>query len=383
MRFLHTADWHLGCSFYGTSLIEDQAYILDQFVDLAKDTQPDVVLIAGDIYDRAVPPTEAIKLLDDVLSRLILDLEIPVILIAGNHDSPLRLQFGARLMKSLRLFVFGSITDPFSAIQLYDEAGAVCFYAMPYAEPAVMREYFGDDAISDHNSGLRVWSDLIRRQHALETRSVLINHSFVQGGSASDERHLSLGGTETVDSSCFAGFNYVALGHLHQAQTVGQDHIHYSGSLLKYSFSEVDHAKSINLVEMNAAGQCKVQRIPLRAKRDVRVVKGYLDDLRRNPAEGTGQNDFVKVSLLDRGAILDAMGKLRETFPYTMAIERPEFITEISARVGAVDHRTSDIESLFNDFFTQAYGTALTAEEAAAFATIVNQMQRADREAES
>jgi len=146
MRFIHTADWHLGRSFYNTALIEDQGYVLDQLVDLARDTKPNIILIAGDIYDRAVPPTDAVKLLDDVLTRLVLELEIPVILIAGNHDSPQRLQFGARLMRSLKLYVYWTLAEPTTFIQMPDEHGLVCFYPMPYAEPAFVSEHFQDDS---------------------------------------------------------------------------------------------------------------------------------------------------------------------------------------------------------------------------------------------
>ena len=249
MRFIHTADWHLGRSFYNTSLVEDQAYVLDQLVDLARDAKPNVILIAGDVYDRAVPPTDAVKLLDDVLTRLILELEIPVILVAGNHDSPQRLRFGARLMRSLKLYVYGTLAEPATFIQMPDEHGLVCFYAMPYAEPALVGELFQNDSINDHESAIRAWLETIKQNHPTHARSVVLAHAFVQGGVNSEsERRLSLGGAETVNSSVFAGFNLVALGHLHEPQSVGSEHIQYPGSLLKYSFSECRHTKSVSLV---------------------------------------------------------------------------------------------------------------------------------------
>lgn len=384
MRFIHTADWHLGRSFYNTSLIEDQAYVLDQLIDLARNAKPNIILIAGDVYDRAVPPTDAVKLLDDVLTRLILELGIPVIMIAGNHDSPQRLQFGARLMRSLKLYVYGAMDQPTTFIQMPDEHGLVCFYAMPYAEPATVKEHFSDDSIIDHESAAKVWLQAVRQKHPSYTRSVVMAHAFVQGGTNSEsERRLSLGGAETINDSVFAGFDFVALGHLHEPQVVGSEQIHYAGSLLKYSFSECHHTKSVSLVEMDEVGRCHIERISLRAKRDVRVIEGYLNDLLQHPPKDVARNDFVRVRLLDKGALFDPMGKLRQCFPNALLLDRPEFVSPDHRPILPTNPRSSDAVTLFSDFYTQVMGEPLSKEQKTLFAEVVTAMQRREREADT
>jgi exonuclease SbcD len=318
-----------------------------------------------------------------VLTRLVLELEIPVILIAGNHDSPPRLHFGARLMRSLKLYVYGMLTELATFIQMPDEHGMVCFYAMPYVEPAVAREHYQNDSIIDHESTLTAWLDTVKRNHPSHARSVVIAHVFVQDGIASEsERRLSLGGTEMLDGAIFSGFNYVALGHLHRPQSMALGQIHYAGSLLKYSFSEYDHRKSVNLVEMDAAGNCRTERIPLRAKRDVRVIEGHLNELVRHPPPDVARDDFVRVRLLDKGALFDPMGQLRQAFPNALLLDRPEFINPDSRAILPTNPRSNDVEALFNDFFVQVMGEPLSREQTVVFAEIVNEMQQTEREAD-
>ncbi len=244
MRFIHTADWHLGRSFYNVSLIDDQAYVLHQLIDLARDARPDVVIVAGDVYDRAIPSVEAVRLLDEVLCRLILDLKLPVILIGGNHDSPLRLEFAARLMESHCLYLYGSLSDRLHAIDMFDEGGRVTFFPLPYTEPAHTSEHFNIPGIVSHEDALLKWLTFIKGKRLLASRAVLIHHGFVAGGEKSEsERPLDIGGTECVSAECFDDFDYVALGHLHRSQSLGKNgHIHYSGSLLDWKMSCRSHS---------------------------------------------------------------------------------------------------------------------------------------------
>ena len=383
MRFIHTADWHLGRSLYNISLIEDQAYVLNQLIDLAKDTQPALLIIAGDIYDRAIPSTDAVQLLDDALSRLILGIGIPVLLIAGNHDNPQRLQFGARLLEKLKLHVFGALSER-SFIQMYDEAGAVSFYALPYAEPSLIREYLQNDQITNHDSGLRAWINDLKAKPSFSsmTRSVLVGHAFVVGGEASEsERPLSVGTAGTVSADCFDGFHYVALGHLHRPQSLANEQIHYSGSLLKYSFSEASHSKSVNLVEIDAAGQCKVERIPLTAKRDVRYVEGTMAEIISGRVERGNPEDFVKVKLKDTGAILNAAGKLREVYPNFSGIDYPAPMSEPNNLISKTGRMDSDIAMLFAAFYQEVTGQHLTSAQAAVFSSVVDKVRLQEREA--
>lgn len=384
MRFLHTADWHLGRLFHNAPLIDDQAYILDQFVDLAKDAKPDVILIAGDIYDRAVPPTDAVKLLDEVLTRLVLELEIPIILIAGNHDSPLRLHFGSRLMNKLSLHVYGMLSQQSQSIFFPDDYGYVHFYAMPYTEPAQVREVYSNNAIVDHETALAAWLERVKKHHPAHARSVVMAHAFVQGGSTTEsERKLTIGGAETVPTSLFSEFDYVALGHLHRPQILGEGKIHYPGSLLKYSFSEWDHRKSVNVVEMDGTGKCNIETISLRPKREVCVIEGRLSELVQQPPTTVKRDDFVRVCLLDSGALYDPMGQLRQIFPNTMMLDRPTFINADNRAILPTNPRANDVQALFSDFYSQVMGQALSEAQAAVFAEIVNAMQQAEREAAS
>jgi len=380
MRFIHTADWHLGRSFFNVSLIDDQAHVLNQLIDIVSETKPDVLIIAGDVYDRAVPPTEAVKLLDEVLCRLILDLKVPIILTAGNHDSPLRLEFAARLMESHRLYLFGSLSQRLHAIDMHDEWGAVSFFPLPYAEPSQMSDYLHDEGIASHEDAMQHWIDIVKDTCIPGSRTVPICHAFVVGGEETEsERPLDVGGTGTVPAKCFDGFHYAALGHLHRPQCLGTDnHIHYSGSLLKYSFSEAGHTKCVKLVDMDAGGVRRVESIPLTPRRDVRCVAGAMDDLLRGTIEPGNRDDYVQVRLLDKGAVFDAIGRLREVFPNLIYIDHTGLMSG-GDNINHVDHRKREIIGLFNDFYTFATGEALTQEQIAAFATIVNLLRESER----
>lgn len=401
MRFIHTADWHLGRLFHGVHLTDDQRHVLlgpGGFVDLVRDARPDLVIVAGDIYDRAVPPPDAVQLLDDVLSRLVLDLAVPVVLIAGNHDSPGRLSFGSRLLAGRRLYVTGCVSGDCPPLVLSDAFGPVEFYSIPYAEPATVRQCLGCEHPLDHNGAMRMLTDRIRARledgsaDSRASRRVAIAHAFVAGGAESEsERPLSVGGAGTVDAAHFAAFHYTALGHLHCPQSIGDErnHVRYAGSLLRYSFDEVGSAgnKSVYVVEMDAAGQCRCEPVALTPRRDVRRIEGRLTDLLQNPpADGTSRDDYLEVILLDDGPVLDAMGKLREVYPNVLHLRRPE-PKAVAGDDGATADRPADVRrlsevELFRRFFRHASGDDLTAEQEAAFVSVVEEMQRKQREAD-
>ncbi len=240
MRFLHTADWHLGRLFHGASLLADQVPLLDQVVRVAREGAVDALILAGDIFDRAVPAADAVALFDDFLCRMALDLRVPVIAIAGNHDSAERLSYGARLMKSGGIHMRGRLDVGDEPVLLQDEHGAIRFHLLPYADPPVVRNVLARDDLPDHASALGARLSPLRCEKAAGVRSVVIAHAFVLGGEESEsERPLSVGGSGAVPCELFQGFDYVALGHLHRPQRAGADHIRYAGSLAKYSFSEI------------------------------------------------------------------------------------------------------------------------------------------------
>ncbi|ENO86360.1 exonuclease SbcCD subunit D [Thauera linaloolentis] len=388
MRFLHSADWHLGRVHHGVSLLEDQAHILGEFVRLAADARPDAILLAGDIHDRSVPPAEAVRLLDLVLTELVRGLRIPVVMIAGNHDGPDRLAFGASLLDGAGLTVRGLAEAHPQPLVLHDAHGAVAIHALPYAEPAVVRavmrgadETAGVSAIDSHHAALGAQLHAARAMQPAGARSVVVAHAFVLGGSESEsERPLSVGASGAVGAALFDGFDYVALGHLHRPQQVGEARIQYSGSLLKYSFSEADHVKSVNLVELDAAGACSVERIALSPRRDLRIVEGPLDAILAAAAADPGRDDYILARLTDTGALLDAMGKLRGAYPNALAIERPEMAGGGAGRAAA-DHRRIRVQDLFASFHQEATGLPLDGDGAAALERIVARLEREERHA--
>jgi exonuclease SbcD len=366
---------------HGEHLTEDQARVLEQLKQLIRESKPNALLIAGDVYDRAVPPPDAVALLDDLLSYVVLDQNVAVIIIAGNHDSPNRLQFGSRVLAGQRLHVFGSVSRA-ASVTLRDKHGPVTFHAVPYAEPVSVRETLSSDAIVDHDSAMVALTNALRESLTSNHRSVLMAHAFVSGCStAESERPLSVGGAEMVDASRFHGFHYVALGHLHRPQTAGSDTIQYPGSLLKYSFSEADHAKGVNLVEMDERGKCSVERVSFTPRRDVRKIEGLLEDLVKRPDPSKSREDYLMVTLLDSGALLDAMGRLKEVYPNVLHVERACLAVPGTDRKHGGDHRKLNDLDLFAAFFSQVTGTSLTQEEAAAYESIVDDLRRREREA--
>jgi exonuclease SbcD len=402
-RLLHTADWHLGRIFFNVSLLEDQAHALDQLLDIARDTRADALIIAGDVYDRAVPPADAVRLLDETLKRIALDLQLAVVLIAGNHDSAERLGFGAALMEERRCFLRGPLGAHTRPIEIAGRAGSARFHPLPYAEPAEVREHLGEtvrehleetvrehleETVREHlgepdlHSHDAALGALVRRLGTLpdDVPNIAVAHCFVTGGAVSDsERPLSVGGAGQVTAAHFAPFDYTALGHLHRPQAVAE-RVHYSGSLLKYSFSEATHTKSVSLVELDDDG-ARIERIPLTPRRDLRIVEGHLGDLLRGPAAGEHADDYLLFRLLDTGALLDPMGRLREVYPNALHLERPSLTTGGGGRGPSPEQIARGEEDLFADFFREVTGDALTPEQQAVLHEVLAGLRRQEREA--
>ncbi len=347
MRFIHTADWHLGRILFGVHLTEDQEYLLNQIKEIIIQKKVEALIIAGDIYDRAVPPPSAIKLLDRFLSEIIHQIKIPVIMIAGNHDSPDRLGFASDILERQGLFIKGSVFSDSFVTSLKDEFGIIDIYSAPYAEPVVVREKLQDESLLDHNLAVKALVDDILKKSSEKNRKILVGHAFVAGGSETEsERSLSVGGSGAVSPSVFNGFNYVALGHLHRSQKAGNQNIRYSGSILPYSFEEGTTEKSVTLVDLGDNGDCKYETIPLVPKRKLRKIKGEIEEILSNSDEIT--EDYIQATLLDKGPVLDAMSKLREKFPNVLHIERP-YLSLNNTSVGLKsDHRKLDEKELFS-----------------------------------
>jgi len=353
MKFIHTADWHLGKLVHGMYMTEDQRYALDQFVQIVEEERPDAVVIAGDLYDRSVPPTEAVELLNDVLFRINVELKTPILAISGNHDSAERLSFGSSWYKKSHFYLEGKITKSLRPIHLK----GVNFYLVPYAEPGTVRQMLEDESIHNHDDAMKAIVNQIEETLNPNEPNVLIGHAFVLGGKTSDsERSLSVGGTGAVSSDIFLPFTYTALGHLHSPDAIHHSSIKYSGSLLKYSFSEIKQRKTVLVVELDNTGQVTVREKYLTPKRDMRELEGYLEEL-LDPSFYQSQNveDYIKVTLLDEGAILDPILKLRQVFPNILHLERKIETTDVKERTtiqGMNDYRKNEIE-LFEQFYKE------------------------------
>jgi len=389
MRFLHTSDWHLGRLFHGVSLTQEQGFLLDQLCDLAVKKQADALLLAGDLYDRTVPPADAVRLFDAFLNRMA-SARIPVIAITGNHDSGDRLNFGAKLMRERGIHLCARIEHAEALLEqtvvLHDMHGPVHIYSLPYMEPEVVRHLLDDPALRDPSSCMRALLENLRAAHPKNTRSVLLAHAFVGRDvnsveESESERPLSIGGSALIEASVFEGFDYVALGHLHRPQRAGSDTVQYAGSLYPYSFSEANHAKSVNLVEMNASGDCHIQKLALTPRRQLRIVEGLLDDIlseaHTNPRGD--HDDFLLVRLLDRGALLHPMARLRDVFPNVLQIERTVLEREVSGELAFSRERAKNPTELFADFFEQVTGSALDEAEREAYAKVADSLSQRER----
>ena len=320
LRLLHTSDWHIGRQLHGVSLLEDQAHVLEQIVDIAERESVDAVIIAGDIYDRAIPPTEAVSLLSRTLKRLCVDLGKQVIVIAGNHDSGDRLGFGSELLGASGLHIIGPLQDDIRPVQLEKNGVAIDIFGLPYAGPVTVRHVLGAE-VSTHEQAMSALLENVASARIEHRPTVLVGHCFVDGAQECEsERPLSVGGADRISASLFEPFTYVALGHLHGRQYRGQEYIRYSGSILKYSFSETNHNKSVTLVDIDAAGQVEINHVDLNATRDLRIVEGSLQDILKNGESDTRFEDFILARVTNTDAIIDAMGKLRAVYPKPVEI---------------------------------------------------------------
>ena len=397
MRILHTADWHLGRLFYNEHLTTDQAHVLEhQFFSVLKDENIDLVVLSGDVFDRSVPPIEAIELWDSVLHRLAFTEKIPMVVISGNHDSGPRLAMGRSAWETHGIYLLGQAHQGMNPILFQDGHGQLDVWALPYGEVRDMQSalnrqgvvnsdnssYKGNDEISvvgtaecalgvDTNKynwtiadAYEHWSYYAKRC-SKGHRSLCMAHAFVAGGAESEsERPLLVGGSGQVPTTVFKGFTYTALGHLHRPQRIGVDHIRYSGSLLTYSFDEVGYSKSFTIVDIDGKGATTISEIPIVGRRQFVSLTGYFDDLLADESLHTRHhNDYVEVRLLDTAPVVDGMRRLRKVFPYCMRLElvgRMEVVQDIT---GAKRFKELNERDLFAQFAKEARNEELSQEE--------------------
>lgn len=354
MRFLHTADWHIGKIVHEQSMLADQAYILEQLIEQVEEYEVDAVLMAGDLYDRSLPPKEAVSLVNQTLSRLINELEVPVFIIAGNHDSNERIEYLSGVAEAKQLYMEGTLKAHTRKVSLKEAD----IYMMPYADHVLIRQALDQPEIRTIEEAVAAQVEQITSSDEFDRSRInmVMFHGYVISGSrtsleeSDSERPLSIGTAEWIDQSIFDAFDYVALGHLHKGQKVGSNRIRYSGSPLKYSKSEAAHQKKSFIIDIDR-DSLEVTPVPLIPKRDMRIVCGAFDDLMQQD----WSDDYIFIELTDDMFIQDAMSRLRRQFPQILGLEyvnlRADQSTYQTAR--SQDLKRQSIESLFSDFFEQ------------------------------
>ncbi|HCG6156535.1 exonuclease SbcCD subunit D [Vibrio parahaemolyticus] len=376
MKFIHTSDWHLGRQFHNVSLLEDQQAVLEQLIQYIENNPVDAVIVAGDVYDRSVPPTTAIELLNRVVKRICGELNTPMILISGNHDGAERLGFGSEQMKRSGLHIISNFEDMLTPVVIETKAaGHVAFYGMPYNDPEQVR-YVYKEPVSTHDEAHKLLAEKITEQFQSEYRNILISHCFVDGAIESEsERPLSIGGSDRVSHEHFLNFDYVALGHLHQPQKKGEEYIRYSGSLMKYSFGEQNQKKGFTLVEIGKDGFIGAEHIELTAPHEMRIVEGELEQILEWGKTDPKNEDYLLVRLMDKHAILNPMEKLRTVYPNVLHLEKPGMLIGVEQEMAQAKLARSEID-MFKDFFAEAQDSELSNEQEQAISDIIKQLSQ-------
>lgn len=376
MKFIHTADWHLGKLVHGVYMTEDQSYMLKQLVKLVEEEQPDCLVIAGDLYDRSVPPVAAVELLNEVLFTINVKLGVPIVAIGGNHDSAERLSFGSSWYQQSDFYLAGKLKDTVDSVNIK----GVNFHLVPFAEPGLVKYAFNDDRIISHEEAMKAIIEKIEKKMNHNEPNVLVGHAFVLGGETTDsERILSVGGSGCVSARNFDLFDYTALGHLHSPDAISHNKIKYAGSLIKYSFSEAKQQKSVSIIEMNDNGTFQLERKSLMPLRDMREIEGYLDELldERFYSEQK-KDDYIKVTLLDEGALIDPINKLRQIYPNILHLERKRTLQDMKKKTKLnvlTDERKSELE-LFSHFYQEVTTAEFTEDKQNIIVDVIEKMRR-------
>ena len=362
MKIMHLSDLHIGKKVNEYSMLQDQIYILKEILRIIDNEKVETVIIAGDIYDRSLPPNEALELFDEFLYQLS-SRNVNVFVISGNHDSPERISYGGRMMTENKIFLSPVYDGNVKPISLNDDYGEVNFYLLPFIRPADIRRYFPDENIENYTDAVKVAIDNMNVDFS--ERNILITHQFVTGAELSESEDIIVGGTDNVSGEVFDGFDYVALGHIHREQTVGKDNIRYCGTPLKYSFSEAKHIKSVTILDFKDKENIEYSKIPLTPLRDMREIRGTYDELTlKSNYESTNVDDYLHITLTDEEDIPDAIGKLRSIYPNIMKLDYDNLRTRGSGIVDAIENIESKSPfELFADLFKQQNNQDMSEEQ--------------------
>lgn len=362
MKIMHLSDLHIGKKVNEYSMLQDQIYILKEILQIIDDEKVETVIIAGDVYDRSLPPNEALELFDEFLYQLS-SRNVNVFVISGNHDSPERISYGGRMMTENKIFLSPVYDGNVKPITLNDDYGEVNFYLLPFVRPADIRRYFPDENIENYTDAVKVAIDNMNVD--FNERNILVTHQFVTGAELSESEDIIVGGTDNVSGEVFDGFDYVALGHIHREQTVGKDNIRYCGTPLKYSFSEAKNIKSVTILDFNDKGNIEYSKIPLTPLRDMREIRGtYYELTLKSSYESTNTEDYLHITLTDEEDIPDAIGKLRSIYPNIMKLDYDNLRTRGSGTVDAIENIESKSPfELFADLFKQQNNQDMSEEQ--------------------
>lgn len=375
MKFIHTADWHIGKKIHGFQLLKEQEEVYRQLVEVAVKEKVDAIVIAGDLYDRAVPPAEAVLLLNKMLMELNIVQKIPLLVVSGNHDSSTRLATGGPWYEFLNFHLVTKIEDSLKPIVF----GNTQFFLLPYFEPIDARLYFGDSSLTTHELAAKRVVEEMKKSFDPNYHQVLVAHLFVAGSLRTDsETEVTVGGLDQVSASVFKDFDYVALGHLHNPNASRHERIQYSGTLLKFSVSEANQAKGFKLIELTDEGTLKNTFYPVESTKSLRVLTGFFDDLTaRDYYETQKKDDYLFIQLKDTQIIPDAMNRLREIYPNVLGMERLDK-TGLLSKMGQLNKekiQQSSPRALFEKYYQEVTGDSLSKQQTDLLTTIFAQLK--------
>ena len=373
MKLIHTSDLHLGISLYGYSLTEDQKYILDHIIQITEEEKADGIVIAGDVYDKAIPSVEAIKLFENFLKQLT-ERRIKVFIISGNHDSAERLTFGSTFMESSGIYFSDSFNGSVKSVKLKDSFGNVNLWLLPFVRPQNIRPYFSEIEIPDYNAALKTVIDSMEINTS--ERNVLITHQNVTNAIRCDSEELIFGGLDNVNSDIFYNFDYVALGHIHSPQHIQKEFIRYCGTPLKYSASEINQKKSVTVIELNEKNNLNIRTRELQPLHNMRQIKDNFDSIIQNESADTHDHeDYINIILTDETDIPDAMSRLRQIYPRTLQIEYDNYRTQhISDSIKINNVKKMNPEEVFKAFYYDRTESELTEEQAGYLKTVIEEI---------
>lgn len=373
MKFIHLSDLHIGKRVNEFSMIEDQKYILLEILSIIEKEGADAVLISGDIYDKSQPSNEAVNLFDEFIFRLS-KLNVKTYIISGNHDSAEKLSFAYRFIEKSNVFISPVYNGEIKKHTLFDEWGKVNIYMLPFIKPINVKLQFEDEEISSYTDAIKV---AIKHMDVDENeRNIILSHQFVTGAIRSDSEEISLGGTDNVDVCAYDGFDYVALGHIHSPQKLVRDTVRYSGTPLKYSFSECRHNKSVTVVEMKEKGNVSITQIPLVPMRDMVEIKGKYDEVMAKSfyENLNADKDYFHITLTNEEDVADALLKLRTVYKNIMKLDYDNKRTRAAATVDATASQSKSPLELFDELYEMQNGAKPSEEQEAVLLSLIKEI---------